>query len=79
MFALTKPSISEQELHDYVDGRLDEAGRARVAAHLARDPADRAKVAAWSAINAKLRQLYDGTLDEPVPPAMRTLLPGKRR
>jgi hypothetical protein len=71
-------SPSEQDLHDYVDGRLDDAGRARIEAHLKRHAGDRAKVAAWRTIASGLHALYDHTLDEPVPEAMRKLLRKKR-
>lgn len=68
---MIEPSISEQDLHDYVDGRLDAAGRARIEAHLAHHPDDRAKVAAYRAINRGLRQLYDGALAGPLPELVR--------
>src|SRR5690349_19330944 len=47
---MSQPSgISPQELHDYVDGRLDEAERARVARYLATHPERAAEVESYRA------------------------------
>lgn len=66
--------ISRQDLHDYVDGRLDPASRARIAHYLASNPDAAATVESYRAQNAALRALYDEALDEPVPAQMRALL-----
>jgi anti-sigma factor RsiW len=71
--------ISEDEIHDYVDGRLDDADRARIAAHLEGHPADRARVEDYRAITAGLHTLYDPALREPVPERMRALFAAHRR
>lgn len=63
--------LGDQELHAYVDGRLDAARRERVEAQLAADPAAAAKVAAYRRQNATLHALFDPTLDEPVPAGLR--------
>lgn len=57
----------EAELHAYVDGRLDAAGRAAVEARLAGDPEAAEGVRAWSEQRAALRALHAGVLDEPLP------------
>jgi anti-sigma factor RsiW len=65
--------VSEQDLHAYVDGRLDEARRREVEACLADDPAAAEKVAAWHRQNVSLHALFDPALDEPLPPRLRRL------
>jgi anti-sigma factor RsiW len=66
--------VTRQDLHDYVDGRLDPASRARIAHYLATHPDAAAAVESYRAQNAALRVLYDDVLDEPVPAQMRALL-----
>jgi anti-sigma factor RsiW len=73
------PGLSEDEIHDYVDGRLADADRARVAAHLDGHAVDRARVETYRAITAGLHALYDPALREPVPEKMRALLAEHRR
>jgi len=58
---------SETDLHAYVDGQLDEAGRLRVQAHLAQDAEAAEKVRVWREQNQALRALYNPILNEPVP------------
>ena len=65
---------SEQELHAYIDGRLEPAAAARIAAYLARHPQAAALVEAYRAQIEGLHALYDDVLDEPVPAAMLALL-----
>jgi anti-sigma factor RsiW len=79
MTASSSP-VSKAELHAYADGRLDDARRQEVAAHVAEnaDAADR--VAAYEAQNKALHILFDPALYEAPPrrlkpPAMpRTLV-----
>ena len=73
---MTKPSVgvTQQDLHDYMDGRLDAAGRARIAHYLATHPDAAAAVEGYRAQNAALHLLYDDALNEPVPAQMRALL-----
>jgi anti-sigma factor RsiW len=59
--------IIEADLHAYSDGRLDEARRLRVEAHLAHDARAAEKVRAWRGQNEALRALYNPVLNEPVP------------
>src|SRR6185312_5696071 len=69
---------SEQDLHAYIDGHLEPAEAARVAAYLARHPEAAALVEAYRAQTAGLHALYDKILDEPVPPEMLVLLRRRR-
>lgn len=62
--------VTEQDLHDYIDGRLGPADRARVADHLAHHPHAAAKMEAYRAQAAGLHALYDKVLDEPLPQQM---------
>jgi anti-sigma factor RsiW len=66
--------VSEQDLHDYVDGRLGEADRARIEAHLAHHADHREQVEIYRAVNRGLHALHDRVLAEPIPPAMKALL-----
>lgn len=69
---------SEQDLHAYIDGHLEPAEAARVAAYLARHPEAAALVEAYRAQTAGLHALYDKVLDEPVPQEMLALLRRRR-
>lgn len=62
--------IVEDELQAYVDGRLPEARRAAVDAHLARHPEMRERVALEMRQRASLRGQLEGKLAEPVPPRL---------
>ena len=66
----TPESISEDELHAYVDGCLDQARRPAVEASLAANPREAERVAAYRSQKQALHALYDPISDEPVPPAM---------
>ncbi len=77
---MTTPSgISEEEFHDFVDGRLGAVDCARLTAHLERHAGDRARVEAYRAQIAGLHALYDGALGEPVPAALRATLAASAR
>jgi anti-sigma factor RsiW len=69
---------SEQDLHAYIDGHLEPAEAARVAAYLARHPEAAALVEAYRAQTAGLHALYDTILDEPLPEPMLALLRRRR-
>lgn len=62
---------SDDDLHRYVDGRLDPARVATVAAHLLDAPDDRARVEAWKSQNAGLHGVYDAVLEEEIPLRLR--------
>jgi anti-sigma factor RsiW len=61
------PAVSEDDLHAYADGLLDETRRARVEAHLAVHADDAERVRAWRDWSGALGQVYNPVLDEPVP------------
>jgi anti-sigma factor RsiW len=58
----------EAELHAYVDGRLDAAGRAAVQARLATDAEAEQRVRAWTQQREALRALHADVADEAIPP-----------
>lgn len=62
-----EPSISEVDLHAYIDGQLDHQRNAEISRFLDSHPETAEKVFACAQINDGLRQLYDGVLSEPVP------------
>jgi len=57
----------EAELHAYVDGRLDSAGRAAVKSRLAADAEAAERVRAWRIQREALRALHTQVREEPVP------------
>jgi anti-sigma factor RsiW len=59
--------LAENDLHAYVDGRLDAARRADVEAWLLEHPADAARVAAYRQQNDMMQALYNPVLNEPLP------------
>jgi anti-sigma factor RsiW len=63
--------ICEDDLHAWVDGRLNPARRAEVEAWLAEDPARAAQVAEWRGTSERLHAAFDSVLDEPVPARLR--------
>jgi anti-sigma factor RsiW len=69
--------VTETELHAFIDGQLDAARRAAVEAYLATNPAEAERMRAYERQNEQLHTLFDGTLDEPVPEALR-IKPGRR-
>jgi len=62
--------IVEDELQAYVDGRLPEARRAAVDAHLAQHPDVRERVTLEMRQRASLRGQLEGKFAEPVPPRL---------
>jgi anti-sigma factor RsiW len=65
--------LTENDLHAYVDDRLDPDRRRAVEAELAQAPEAAARVAAYREQNAALRAFYDPVLGEPVPDRLRHL------
>lgn len=59
--------VTEEDLHAYVDGRLDPARRIEVEAWLAGHPDMRQSVADWRIQNERLHAGFDPVLGEPVP------------
>ena len=64
------PPIDDDMLHAYVDGRLDGASRARVAAWLEANPEEAARIADWQATGEALRAAFEPVAQEPVPPRL---------
>jgi len=58
---------SEDDLHAYVDGRLDTARRAEVQAWLLDHPKDAERVAAYRQQNDMMQALFNPVLNEPLP------------
>jgi anti-sigma factor RsiW len=70
-------SISDDELHAYVDGTLSETRRVEVEQALERNPELAARVSDYFSLNALLHERYDRLLSEPVP--KRFVPPARRR
>src|SRR5947208_14288855 len=62
-----EPSVSEEELHAYVDGQIAGGECAVIEKWLASHPDDAARVAAWRAQADAIRARYGATASEPVP------------
>ena len=60
-------SVTESDLHAYVDGALPATRRAEVEAYLASHPEDAERVAAYRRQNEALRTQFGAIADEPVP------------
>jgi anti-sigma factor RsiW len=60
-------SVTEDELHVYVDGELPADRRGAVEAWLAGHPEDAARVSAWRAQADAIRARYGAVIHEPVP------------
>ena len=65
--------LPEDDLHAYVDDRLDPERRRAVEAELAQSPEDAARAAAYREQTAALHALYDPVLGEPVPERLRNV------
>jgi len=63
-------TVTENELLAFVDGQLDPARRAEVAAFLADNPDTAAEIAAWQNQNQAIRTLFAPLEDAPVPAGM---------
>jgi anti-sigma factor RsiW len=64
---MSKPNITEADLHAYLDGELAAPQRAQVESHVASDADAAERLAAYSKLNDALRAQYDAVLEEPVP------------
>jgi anti-sigma factor RsiW len=62
-----KISVTEDELHAYVDGELPAERCGDVEAWLASHPEDAARVQSWRAMAEALHARYDTVVNEPVP------------
>ena len=63
-------TVTEDDLHAFVDSVLPEARRADVDAYLGARPEEAERLRAYRAQNAALRALFDPVLSESVPPAL---------
>jgi len=63
-----EPSVSEEELHAYVDGQIAGGECAAIEKWLESHPEDAARVAAWRAQADAIRARYGAVASEPVPP-----------
>lgn len=75
--------IRDEQLHAYVDGRLDAADGERVAAWLLAHPAQAERIRAWQTQRQALRAAFDPVVDEPLPArllqAAQAAAPAQRR
>jgi len=62
--------LREDELHAYVDGRLDPGRREEVERRIAADPALRARIEDWEAQAEALRAVLAPLAREPAPPEL---------
>jgi anti-sigma factor RsiW len=63
-----EPTVSEEELHAYVDGQIAGGECAAIERWLESHPDDAARVAAWRAQADAIRARYGAVASEPVPP-----------
>src|SRR2546421_6744458 len=61
-----EPSVSEEELHAYVDGQIAGGECAAIEKWLESHPEDAARVAAWRAQADAMRARYGAVANEPV-------------
>ena len=73
------PSLSDDDLHDYIDGRMDTKRLAAAEQVLAGNPELAARVAAYRMQQESIRQLYNPILDDPVPARLREPVQRARR
>ena len=67
---------TETEIAAYLDGELEGAEHDRIARAIASDPAACALAARLRKVDELLREAYGAALEEPVPQAMRSAIPG---
>ena len=74
-------SVTEDELHAYLDGELPADRRAAVEAWLETRPEDAAQVAAWQSQIDAIRARYGNVVNEPIPAQLKLdrLMRGNRR
>ena len=70
---MSKPPISETDLHAYVDAQLPESRWAEVVEHLAAHPEEAERVQAYRSQKNALRELFSPLLDEALPATLRQL------
>lgn len=75
---MNPPTVSDAELHAYVDAELSVAQRAEIETRLANDPEAAARARAYQEQKRALRRLFDPVLDEPLPASLRVLAEARR-
>jgi anti-sigma factor RsiW len=70
---MNKLTITEDDLHAYLDGQLSAERRGEVEAYLAAHPEEKLRVDAYKAQNDALRQLFNPVVDEAVPASLLVL------
>jgi anti-sigma factor RsiW len=71
-----KPQVTETELHQFIDGELDEARSREIALIVAGDPALGKTIERYRHINRRLADFYDDGLSAPVPSRLLVALSG---
>jgi anti-sigma factor RsiW len=64
---MSRHRLDEEQLHAWLDNELPPEKRAEVDAHLAEQPEEAARVAAYRRHDASIRTQFDPVLEEPVP------------
>lgn len=64
--------LTEDEIHNFVDGQLSSGERAALESRLTHDPVARATAAKWQEQRDALRSLHQRVLDEPIPTTLTT-------
>ena len=72
-------SVPDDDINDYVDGRMDEVRAAAFERVLSTDPEIAARVFAYKSLNDGISGLYDPVMQEPVPDKLRDVLEAKPR
>jgi len=67
----SETTVSEDELHALLDGRLDEAAHARLWERVQRDPRAHATLQAWQQQRTALQQMHQTILQDAIPERMR--------
>jgi len=70
-------TVSEEDIHAYVDGTLSDERREQVERAIEQNPALAARVSDYFSLNNMFHERYDRVLNEPVPARLR--VPEKRR
>lgn len=76
---MTDRQVDDSELHALVDGELDPARQAEVEAWLSDNPEAAQRVARYRAQNAGMHALFDGVMNEELPPGIQDALAGRRQ
>lgn len=72
-------SVSEEELHAYVDGTLSEERRAEVERALEQNPDLATRISDYFSLNSMFHERYDRVLNEPVPKRLQPGAPRRSR